>query len=124
MSAVQCRLYKCGHHSAKCTDVIKIPAHKVTDFPIHIRVFLFQLLDVLVVGFQIFVRHVIAAVQRHVFLDINFKAGFVLFYGLHIIADFPFQTYVCDQSIAAFGINPRKIPGIRVTIGISVLYVK
>ena len=31
LAAIQGRLYKCGHHSAKCTDIIKIPAHKVTD---------------------------------------------------------------------------------------------
>ena len=81
-------------------------------------------LQLLLVNAHIGAGFRVAAVQGDAVLDIDTVARFPFFDGFHIVADFSLQADICNQTVSGFGIDPGHVAGIRVTVGITVLYVK
>src|SRR5699024_5816701 len=104
-------------------DVKKVLAHEIADLTVQRRVVFFG-------GFQVFVyaqigqRLGVAALQRHLVLDVDAVTGGVLLGGLDIIADLAFEADVGHQAVAGLGVDAGHIAGIRVAVGVAVFDVE
>lgn len=123
LAAVQSALDKGSHDGAEGADVIEIPAHEIPDPAIQLRIGFLRRFQV-TLNLQIGQRLGIAALQRHLGLDINAIPGRVLLDGLHIVADLALQADVGHQSAAGFRVGAGHVADIGITVGIAVLHIK
>ena len=123
LAAVERAFDERGHHRAEGADVKKVLAHEIADLSVQRRVVFFG-------GFQVFVyaqigqRFGVAALQRHLVLDVDAITGGVLLGSLDIIADLAFEADVGHKTVAGLGVDAGHVARVGVAVGVSVFNVE
>ena len=128
LAAVQRTLDKGGHHGTEGADIVEMFAHIIPQLAVDIRVAFLGLFQVVLGGQTVVLQRLgIAAVQGYALLDIDaviVGIGGVLLQRLHIVADLALQADIGHQTVAGLGVDAGHITGIRVTVGVAVLYIE
>ena len=109
------------HDCAKCTDIVKIPAHESRQFAR-----LFQLFREFFGRRQSggIISFLVQVIQNNGILEVDPVIHAILIFQLNIITYLAFQADIRNYAFSCFRINSRHVPGIGVSIRICILRIK